>query len=84
MYVVDWLPEVEEELARIWNESQDRASVTSAANGIDRALTLNPLVVGESREGNVRIAFERPLAVICRVFVSEGAVQVSGIWRYER
>lgn len=84
MFIVDWLPEAEQELAAIWNDSDDRASVAAAADEIDRALTTHPLAVGESRDRNIRIAFEPPLAVVYKVFGSTNRVQVHAIWRWPK
>lgn len=66
-YNVAWLPSAERELARIYNAAPDKPAVTKAANELDRMLRRLPYHVGESRYGDMRIAFEKPLAITFRV-----------------
>jgi hypothetical protein len=82
MYSVEWLPSAEDELANLWNNDNDRASIAAAADAIDAALARNPFSVGESREQNSRIAFEPPLAVVFNVYPSSRHVEVRGIWKW--
>jgi plasmid stabilization system protein ParE len=81
-YNVIWQPLAQNQLAEIWNQSPDRASVTAAADELDRQLMHQPLEIGESRPGNKRIVFVHPLAAYVRVDETERTVRVGCIWRY--
>lgn len=80
-YTVVWKPEAEEELARMWNEAQDRRELTAAANAIDRLLRTSPQDQGESRSGATRIMFVHPLGVIYDVEEQDRLVSVLSVWR---
>jgi len=49
-FSVEWEPEAEQELARIWMAARNPASVTAASDEIDRRLERDPLSEGEARE----------------------------------
>jgi len=53
----------EEQLAAAFLASGDRGAVTAAARAIDEILREAPLAFGESRDGDIRVGFEPPLAV---------------------
>ena len=84
MYTVQWSPSAEQDLADLWNQARDRTSIADAANEIDRALARNPSEFGESRTGNSRIAFLKPLAVRFDVDDHTRVVRVWDIWRWSR
>jgi hypothetical protein len=62
-YQVLWVPEAEQELATIWLDAEDRASIATAAHVIDTILRRNPETAGESRDEERRILLEHPLGV---------------------
>jgi hypothetical protein len=62
-YSVACTPAADGQLAALWITARDRASVTAAALEIEKALSVEPLAAGESREGNQRILFIGPLGV---------------------
>jgi hypothetical protein len=81
-YTVEWVPSVLSDLADLWNNAPDRAAVTAAANAIDVRLARDPLSQGESREGNTRILFVPPLAVVFEVDTARRHVRIFGIGRW--
>ena len=62
-YTVFWTPIAEERLAALWLAADDRAAITSAANSIDRLLTLDPAHAGQVCFDTVRTLNRDPLAV---------------------
>ena len=81
-YTVLWTPRAEQLLATVWTEAQDRAAVTSAASSIDSLLAETPESLGESRDGNARVAFVRPLGVEFEVYPVERLVHVLAVWPF--
>ncbi|MGH7199587.1 MAG: hypothetical protein ACREJB_03220 [Planctomycetaceae bacterium] len=81
-YTVLWLPDVEQELAGIWADTDDQRSVTEAANEIERLLKRDPAKAGESRPNGRRILLVSPLGIIFRVNELDRVVTVSNIWEY--
>ena len=75
-YTVSWLPSAEQDLADTWLNAPDRDAVASAADAIDRQLQRDPLSVGESRSGAVRIVFLSPLVALFRVDQANRTVYV--------
>ena len=53
----------EEEIAAAFLASGDRRAGTAASRAIDEILREAPLAFGESRDGDIRVGFEPPLAV---------------------
>lgn len=80
-YDVSWLPAAEKELASIWLDSSVRQSVTEAAKRIDELLARSPSEQGESRYGDIRILFVRPLGTLFRVDPSTRRVEVVAVWK---
>jgi plasmid stabilization system protein ParE len=66
----------EEQLAAAFLASGDRRAVTAAARAIDEILRAAPLAFGESRDGELRVAFEPPLAVWFTVTESDRTVVI--------
>ncbi len=83
-YTVIWLFDAQEMLAAVWTAAADRKAVTEATYRIDRRLADDPLDVGESREGNRRLAFDPPLQVMFRVFAADKRVEVVSVGAYGR
>jgi len=81
IFTVVWIPKAEAMLARIWNAAKDRAAVGKAADRIDALLKRNPLAVGESRSGAIRVLHESPLAVHYEVSELDRLVRVLKVWR---
>jgi hypothetical protein len=83
-YRVFWTPDAERWLEEILRDCEDPVVIASAAREIDRSLVENAVGVGESRYENVRIAFERPLAVQFEIFSDVATVIVFDVWRTDR
>ena len=81
-YTVLWVPDAENELAAVWMASADRDGVTIAAAELDRRLIDDPENEGESRVGNRRITFEKPLAIYFDVDTARKLVQVVRVWEF--
>ncbi len=81
-YSVLWLPGAENELAEIWMAAADRTAVTRAAAELDRRLAQRGPAEGESRPGNRRITFVRPLAVLFQVDQQSRTVSVGQVWEF--
>jgi hypothetical protein len=79
-WAVDWTEEAKQALADIWLTAADRRAVTSASNRIDEALGRDPLGVGESRVGLVRILIDLPLGVYYEVDLARRDVSVFAVW----
>ena len=71
-------------LDRILEASTDFHVVGSAAKKLDRRLVRNPYTVGESRDGDTRVGFVRPLGVQFEVMDDVATVVVFGVWRTDR
>lgn len=81
-YTVEWLPAAEQDLADLWNNAPDRGAVTAAANALDDILAYDPLSAGEGREGDRRILFVEPLAILYEVDAANQHVTVLDVWRW--
>jgi plasmid stabilization system protein ParE len=79
-YTVVWLPAALMELATVWNDADDRGDVTAASDEIDRQLSVGPRLVGESRGGNRRVLFARPLAIDYQIAEEDRMVTVLAVW----
>jgi len=75
-YTLIWKPAAERRLAQIWMEGKDRNAITVAADAIDRALRYQPLTLGESRNGQIRILVEEPLVVVYEVREADRLVEI--------
>jgi hypothetical protein len=81
-YLVDWLPDAEQELADLWLNAADRSVITQAAYSIDQRLQDDPETAGESRPNDRRILFGPPRGVIFRVHQDSRRVEVHHVWRF--
>lgn len=79
-YTVVYVPEAEQQLAAIWNSSQQQAEVSRAANEIDRLLAYHAPSEGEARSGDVRLLIVPPLAVLYRIHPDDCIVRVAEVW----
>jgi hypothetical protein len=75
-WTVVWVPEAEQELARLWMNTADRDRITLAAAEIERRLRFDPESAGESRAAGRRILIAPPLAATFRVSPADRLVQV--------
>jgi hypothetical protein len=80
MFHIKWVPRAEAELTAIWLAARDRYAVTESASRPDSMLQVDPGSVGESRDGDERIAFGDPLGVVFRVLPGR-RVEVTHVWR---
>ena len=78
-WTVIYRPYAADELAAIWLDAMDRMAVTDAANLIAEQLSRDPLTAGESREGNIRVLCEEPLAIFFDVNEQDRTVTVWGV-----
>jgi plasmid stabilization system protein ParE len=76
MFDVRWSDRAEQELAAAWNAAVDRDAVSHASNQVEFLLSRDPLAHGESRSGNARLMYERPLSVLYRVIPAAYVVWV--------
>lgn len=81
-YSVACTPTADGQLAAIWITARNRGSVTAAALEIENALADEPLAVGESREGNLRILFVEPLGVRYLVEPEDLRVVIVQFWTF--
>ncbi len=75
-FTVEWMPQAEQRLAEIWNDGPDRQAIADAADSAEDLLRHDPIVLGESRTGNARLLFIRPLSFLYRVDVPSQVVQI--------
>jgi hypothetical protein len=78
---VNWKPSARDRITEIWIDATDRGQITRATDLIDETLSAHPETFGESRGGNLRIAFVFPLAVLFEVFPGDLRVDVLAIRR---
>jgi hypothetical protein len=83
-YRVFWAPTADEQLDAILRVATDRPRIAAAARAVNTSLASNPLTLGESRVGDVRLAFVHPLAVEFEVFDGIKTVIVYETWRTGR
>ena len=83
IFTVVWLPHAEDELATLWLgvDRAARQAMTAATHRMDQMLRMNPLDVGEGREGIDRVVFQSPLAVLVEVHEGDRVVRVREVWR---
>lgn len=86
MYRVDWLDSCLNELAAVWlaADSPTRDRIRNAVSSLEDHLRHDPSAVGESREGNERVAFFEPLGVSVELDAAARIVTVLHIWRVRR
>jgi hypothetical protein len=86
MYRVEWLREAVDELADIWvnADSQLRQAITQVTHNLDRELQADPFRESESREGEVRVVFARPLGVLFEVDAAQRIVRILHVWAFRQ
>jgi hypothetical protein len=82
MLRVEWLQDAVGELANNWIEadSQSRQAITEATHNLDRELQTDPFRESESRDGDVRVSFARPLGVLFDVDTEQRIVWILHVW----
>jgi hypothetical protein len=86
MYRVLWSATARDELTTIWLAADERRrrAITWALDDLDYRLSRAPGTEGESRRGSVRIAFERPLAILFEVDEDSRTVHIGHVGPYGR
>ena len=80
-FTVEWLDEALQQLAAIWVDADDPAAVTAASHRLEQSIRADPLGAGESRDGDDRVVFDPPLALLYRVYPQQrSALVVSVGW----
>lgn len=79
-YTVGWVKLAEDRLADLWMGSRMASQITKSSDWFDNNLAVSPYDIGESRAGNLRIAFQYLLGLL--FFVDEGdkKVFVIDVW----
>jgi hypothetical protein len=75
-YTVSWTRYALRQFHDLWTTATDPDAVDAAATRIDQTLAADAEQQGESRQGDVRILFDPPLAVL---FVADSDVAVAYI-----
>lgn len=78
-YSVIWRHRADMELMRLWIRAADKDDVTQYAEQIERLLQRDPRNQGESRGGNIRLWFYRPLCVLFRIKEQTQVVEIGRI-----
>ena len=86
MFRVEWLRETVDELAELWIEADSplRQAITEATHALDQELQADPFWRSESREGDVRISFSNPLALLFDVDPKQKIVWILHVWRFRQ
>ena len=86
MFRVEWLQEAVSELADVWikADSPSRQSITEATHTLDQELQADPFRQSESREGEVRILFADPLAVLFEVDPRQRLMWILHVWKFRQ
>jgi plasmid stabilization system protein ParE len=78
-YRVVWRRRAESQLAALWLRAANKDAVAGYAEQVERILQRNPADQGESRAGNVRIWFHRPISVLYEIDEGDKRVTVMAI-----
>ena len=80
---VFYFPDADKAVQLLISEADDPQAMMRAFETMDRWLSRWPLNIGESRIENVRVAFEKPIAVQYEVLKDPPTVIVYAAWRTE-
>ena len=85
-YRVIWLPEVLEELSRIWLKADVvlRAKIMAACQEIEQRLEFDPYSEGESRFGSERFTLVSPLTLTFHVDSAAEEVIIAKVRLYQK
>jgi hypothetical protein len=78
-YAVVWRGRAAAQLTALWIRAADKDAVTGYAEQIDRILARDPTERGESRFGNFRLWFHRPICVFYQVVEADKTVYVLSV-----
>ena len=81
IFTVVWMESAEDELARLWEATADKRSMTWASNRIDAELRRDGQRQGESRSDDRRILFVPPLGVLFEVREPDRLIVVLSVWQ---
>jgi hypothetical protein len=84
MFEVVWTDEAEQQLTQLWLEARDRNYIRETALAFDQRLSQFPFLLGESRDGNLRVAFEETFVFTYEVDQANHVVTVRSIHRLSR
>jgi plasmid stabilization system protein ParE len=86
MFRVIWTQMAVAELTAIWSAADDRRrkAIAWAMNDLDYVLSRKPKTEGESRLGDIRIAFSRPLVVLYEVDEGTRTVRIGHVGPFGR
>lgn len=80
-YTVVWHEKAEAELARLWLESLDLKSITTAANSVDSILKSDPEFYGMPEDDKLRRLVVFPLSVLFHVRDDDRVVEITAVER---
>jgi len=66
-YNVIWRPKALRRLQRLWMASTNPQAVLDASYRLTAQIRVEPRNTGESRQGDLRLAFDPPLALLFRI-----------------
>ena len=81
IFTVAWKEEAEDELARLWDGSDDKRSMTWASDRIDIELRRDGHIKGRSRPDGRRILIVPPLAVLFEASEPDRMIVVGSVWQ---
>jgi hypothetical protein len=81
-WTVLWKASAEGQLARLWLKADERQAVRAAADALDGELSNDPLSLGESRSGHLRVAFAAPIGIEFEAVPDDRVVYVLAVWRF--
>jgi hypothetical protein len=86
MFRVEWLRDAVDELTELWIEADSplRQAITEATHALDQELEADPYRRSESRDGDVRITFAHPLAIVFEVDPKQKIVWILHVWRFKQ
>src|SRR4051794_36533413 len=81
-YRVTWSSKAEHQLTELWLSSRTRHGITESAKNLESTLAVRPLQTGESRGGDMRIAFHYPRACRYVVDIDQELVVILAVWKH--
>jgi hypothetical protein len=81
-YTVVWKPAPQNELALLWLHAPDRDAIAKAADEAEQLLAADPLNLGESRSGGMRVFFVDQLGFTYSVSTEDRLVSVLRVWHF--
>ena len=78
-YAVVWRRRAQDQLTALWIRAANRSAFAMYTDQIERILQRDPRNQGESRGGDVRLWFYRPLCVLYRINEAALTVEIGRI-----